>query len=102
MTARPSPEEFAELRRKRDEGIAEMVREMVAKMGGNPDEASAHVYYGGGTHGCYCDCAGHGPCEHEFTGWRDIEDDDGNVCGGEQFCSRCGMGSMQHSMAFLP
>ena len=76
-----------------------MVREMVAQMGGNSDDpAFAHVHYGGGTEACYCDCENHGPCEHEFSGWREF--DDGN--GGEQFCARCGMGAMQHSLAFLP
>ena len=43
---------------------------------------------------CYCDCASGGPCEHEFDGWRDFEDGHG----GEQFCQRCGMGAMGHSM----
>ena len=34
------------------------------------------------------------PCEHEFAGWREFEDG----CGGEQFCQKCGIGAMQHSM----
>jgi len=33
-------------------------------------------------------------CEHTFGGWRAFED--GN--GGEQFCSKCGLGAMAHSM----
>jgi hypothetical protein len=37
-------------------------------------------------------------CEHDFKGWRDLTDDKGNVCGGETFCQRCGMGSMSHSL----
>ncbi len=34
------------------------------------------------------------PCKHEFGGWRDFEDGSG----GEQFCQKCGLGAMAHSM----
>jgi hypothetical protein len=34
------------------------------------------------------------PCEHEFGGWRDFEDRNG----GEQFCQKCGLGALAHSM----
>lgn len=33
-------------------------------------------------------------CDHDFGGWRDFPD--GN--GGEQFCSKCGMGAMQFTL----
>lgn len=33
-------------------------------------------------------------CEHDWTGWHNFED--GN--GGEQVCSKCGMGAMHHSL----
>ena len=33
-------------------------------------------------------------CEHEFAGWREF--DDGN--GGEQVCTKCGMGAMAASL----
>lgn len=32
-------------------------------------------------------------CEHDFTGWREF--DDGS--GGEQVCSKCGMGAMSYT-----
>lgn len=38
------------------------------------------------------------PCEHDFQGWREFEDGRG----GEQFCSKCGMGAMQWSLRMLP
>lgn len=40
----------------------------------------------------------HDACDHDFGGWREI--DEGR--GGEQFCSKCGMGAMAHSMRYLP
>lgn len=33
-------------------------------------------------------------CDHDFAGWRNFED--GN--GGEQVCTKCGMGAMSHSL----
>lgn len=30
-------------------------------------------------------------CDHDFQGWREFEDG----CGGEQVCTKCGMGAMQ-------
>lgn len=35
-------------------------------------------------------------CDHEFSGWREFEN------GGEQFCQKCGLGAMAHSMRYLP
>lgn len=37
-------------------------------------------------------------CDHAWGGWREF--DDGR--GGEQFCSKCGLGAMSHSMRYLP
>lgn len=34
-------------------------------------------------------------CKHDFQGWRDFED--GN--GGEQVCTKCGMGAMAHTLS---
>jgi len=34
-------------------------------------------------------------CEHDFKGWREFSD--GN--GGEQVCTKCGMGAMEHTLA---
>lgn len=42
-----------------------------------------------------CVCGGHHKeCEHEWGGWR--EHSDGR--GGEQFCQKCGLGAMAHSL----
>ena len=37
-------------------------------------------------------------CEHDFQGWRDHKDEQGRVMGGEQVCTKCGMGAMTHSL----
>lgn len=34
-------------------------------------------------------------CDHDFKGWREFRD--GN--GGEQVCTKCGMGAMAHSLS---
>jgi hypothetical protein len=90
--------EFDELKRRRDEEIIKAIRAARKKLWPDaPDDAPlefhAHDYHAG----CYCACPT-GPCQHEFSGFREVLNDDGEVCGGEQFCQRCGMGSMQHSM----
>lgn len=33
-------------------------------------------------------------CDHDFSGWREFPD--GN--GGEQICTKCGMGAMAHTL----
>jgi hypothetical protein len=42
-----------------------------------------------------CGCGSHNQCEHEWGGWREV--DDGR--GGEQFCQKCGLGAMAHSLS---
>lgn len=37
-------------------------------------------------------------CDHDFTGWRDFEDGSG----GEQVCSKCGMGAMEYTLRTGP
>jgi hypothetical protein len=37
-------------------------------------------------------------CKHDFQGWREF--DDGN--GGEQVCTKCGMGAMTYSLRYGP
>ena len=74
------PLDFESLRAKRNEAVREVMHTSF-----DPDA-------------CYCACAEGGPCEHDFPGWRDIEDEDGRVCGGETVCNRCGMGAMSHSL----
>jgi len=33
-------------------------------------------------------------CDHDFKGWREFEDGRG----GEQVCTKCGMGAMEYSL----
>ena len=37
-------------------------------------------------------------CDHDFKGWREF--DDGN--GGEQVCSKCGLGAMAYTLRNAP
>lgn len=37
-------------------------------------------------------------CKHDFQGWRDTHDDEGRACGGEQVCTKCGIGAMTYSV----
>ena len=98
MTVKPTESEFTELKRKRDEGILKVVAEVRKKLWPDaPDDEPVQFHCRDYSADCYCNCP-EGPCQHEFDGWRDIHDDEGRVCGGEQFCQRCGMGSMNHSM----
>jgi len=43
-------------------------------------------------------CGGDNGCEHDFGGFRPFPD--GN--GGEQFCRKCGLGAMAHTLHDLP
>lgn len=91
--------DFEKLRADRDEAVSKIATDMakdMARRAGKPEAEieSVHINYGGGTSECYCACADGGPCEHDFSGWREF--DDGN--GGEQYCQRCGMGAMAHTM----
>ena len=89
--------DFEALRKARDETMQKVISELAEKHGWAAPVV--HANYGGGSSACYCACADGGPCEHEFDGWEDIEDDEGNVCGGQQICKRCGTGAMSHSMS---
>lgn len=91
-----APPDFAKLRAERDAAIQSIAREMHIKLGGDP--AAPVLFHSRGHGGCYCACASHGPCEHQFSGWREFDDG----CGGEQFCQLCGEGAKAHSMRFLP
>lgn len=46
----------------------------------------------------FFECGDDGTCEHDFGGWREIEDG----LGGERFCQKCGIGAMEWSMRYLP
>ena len=39
-------------------------------------------------------CGPSEPCDHDFRGYRAFEDGRG----GEQVCTKCGMGAMEHSL----
>lgn len=90
------PPDFEALRAARNASVEKMLRELHVKMGGDPNAPIRTTF---DPHACYCSCgADENLCEHNFSGWRDIVDEDGAVRGGEAVCSRCGMGAMSHSM----
>lgn len=82
--------DFEALRAKRNAAVDEMVRRFTGgKYSSNSFDKNS----------CYCSCGSEeNLCEHNFEGWRDLMDADGNVLGGETVCSRCGMGAMSHSL----
>lgn len=85
----PAAPDFDELRRQRDEALERAIQAFCDEHGWDRSTVQAHASPGG----CYCACPD-GPCEHDFQGWRAFED--GN--GGEQVCTKCGMGAMSHSL----
>ena len=91
-TTKPTEAEFDELKRKSDKAIQKIIAETCARHGWDPRTVLVHV---SGAGDCYCNCP-EGPCQHEWGGWREFED--GN--GGEQICTRCGTGIMNHCMRF--
>lgn len=48
---------------------------------------------------CYCDCANHGPCEHDWSGPEYVSEDG---CLHSATCARCGMTAFSHSLRFMP
>lgn len=101
MSRKLTEAEFDALKAERAREIERVIRAVYERNGWPVSKLHAHVSYGGGTDDCYCACPD-GPCQHEFDGWRDILDDNEQPCGGEQFCRRCGMGSMVHSLRTAP
>lgn len=92
--AAPKPVvDFAALRAKRDAAIEATIQAVCDRHGWDRSNAMVHV---SGGRGCYCACGDGGPCEHEFAGWREVEN------GGEQFCHKCGMGAMSHMLRYAP
>lgn len=93
MSEKPN---FEALRAQRDAAIEVVVREMVARLGGDPN---GKLTFHSREHGspCYCACPD-GPCEHEFTESREFDDG----LGWETYCPKCGEGAMSHSMRFCP
>ena len=86
--------DFEALRAGRNAAVQKMIEEIAVKMGATPANPVCSSF---DPTACYCACPA-GPCEHDFQGWRDIEDSHGCVSGGETVCSRCGMGAMTHSI----
>ncbi len=86
--------DFEALRKLRNEAHEKLLLEICASHGWDRDKI--HSSYD--PDACYCACGSDGPCEHDWGGWREFPD--GN--GGEQFCSRCGMGAMSHGMMYGP
>lgn len=37
-------------------------------------------------------------CDHDFQGWRDHKNEQGQIIGGEQVCAKCGMGAMDYTL----
>lgn len=37
-------------------------------------------------------------CDHDFQGWRNHINDQGQIIGGEQVCTKCGIGAMTYSL----
>lgn len=89
---KPKPN-FAALRAKRDAATEAAINAICEKYGWDRSGVKVHMSGGGG---CYCACGEGGPCEHEFSGWREIDN------GGEQFCRLCGMGAMRHTLRYAP
>jgi hypothetical protein len=82
--------DFEALRQQRNDSVAAAIRTICEKHGWEPDTIRSTF----DPSACYCACADGGPCEHDWRGWREF--DDGR--GGEQVCSRCGLGAMSHSL----
>lgn len=94
MTERPTPEEFAELRRKRNESVRACIAKIAAEEGWDLSEIkSSH-----NDNACYCACANGGPCEHEWSGPEYVSED---RCMQSSTCSHCGCLAISHDMRVL-
>lgn len=81
--------DFEALRAERNRKVRDMLTAICKDHGWDPDQVTSSFQ----PDACYCACPD-GPCEHDFQGWREFEDGGG----GEQVCTRCGMGAMSHSL----
>lgn len=95
MADRPTPEEFAELRRKRNESVRATIEKIAAEHGWPLNEVQCNH----NDNACYCDCANGGPCEHDWNG-PVYESEDG--CMQSSTCSHCGCTAFSHDMRVLP
>ena len=85
--------DFEALRKERNDAIVRMLETERRRMG-----ITGPLQHNFNFNACYCACVSGGPCEHKFEGWRDILNDNGEVCGGETVCTRCNMGAMAHTL----
>jgi hypothetical protein len=92
MTDDAKPD-FEALRAVRNAAVRSVI-ERIAKEQGIPIETVRSSF---NSNACYCDCANHGPCEHDWDG----EPYDGDGCW-SRTCSRCGTTAMSHDMRCLP
>jgi hypothetical protein len=94
---RPTDAEFETMRRKRDDGIAEIVHGLFAKERAGMEIAPdvlATLFRERDFHArCYCGCPD-GPCQHDFTNWRANADGSG----GDHVCVRCGLSLQRHAL----
>lgn len=40
--------------------------------------------------------------KHDFKGWIDLKDENGNVRGGTTVCTKCGLDAFTHSLRYGP
>lgn len=93
MRSRPTEAEFEALKRKRDDELREVVREICERHNWDPETVQVHAC---GNEGCYCACPD-GPCQHIWDGPDYVED-----CLVSATCSRCGAVAALHDMRVAP
>lgn len=95
MSEQEKPD-FETLRAKRNEAVHAIMRAHARELGLPDDEPIRSTF---DPNACYCDCAGHGPCEHKWDG-EPYESEDGSLYSAT--CSRCGMLAYSHSLRVGP
>lgn len=98
MKQRPTDEEFAELKRKRDEAIETIAQCVAKRLGVDRKDVCFHA---SGADNCYCDCPD-GPCQHVWDGPEYVEESEGGGYMSSVTCSRCGMPAIYHDMRCGP
>lgn len=92
--------DFDALRAMRNAAIKCLVEAIAQVWGVQPEEVTVNCPTQADPEACYCACATGGPCEHQFTGWREIPAGEEGLGGGggETVCERCGMGALAHDL----
>ncbi len=93
---RPTDAEFEELKRKRDEAMVTVVKELCEQNGWDPKTVRVHGSHAGDK--CYCACPD-GPCQHIWDGPQYTSED---LCLVSSTCSRCGAVAAFHDMRVGP